>query len=72
MSIASNDLFNKEKQRLFSEINKYLLQVEALAVVATFIDTEAVNSDTLNHYLWTISDLLQNIRMLYDYLKELS
>lgn len=56
------------REQLTSSISRCLCQAEALAIVATFIDTEAVGLDTINHYFWTLSGLIQETRWLYEHL----
>lgn len=75
MSIQSNALPNdiyllKEglsQQQLSAAINRCLCQAEALAVIATMADTEAVGLDTINNYLWTLSDIVQEAKWLHGY-----
>ena len=55
-------------QQLSAAINRCLCQAEALAVIATIADAETVGLDTINHYLWALSDLIQEARWLYDHL----
>lgn len=76
MNIQSNVLPNdiyllKEglsKQQLSSAISRCLCQSEALAIIATIIDIEAVDHDIINNYLWTLSDMTQETKWLYEYL----
>ena len=56
------------QQQLSAAINRCLCQAEALAVMATIADAETVGLDTINHYLWTLSDLIQEARWLHSHL----
>lgn len=76
MSIQShvlpNDIYflkaGLSKQQLSAAINRCLCQAEALAVIATIADAETVGVDTMHHYLWALSDIVQEARWLYGYL----
>lgn len=78
MNIQSNILFGdiyllKEgltQNQLFSAINRCLCQAEALAVIATIVDIEAVGFEVINNYLWTLSDVIQETKKLYGYLMD--
>ena len=52
-------------QQLSAAINRCLCQAEALAVIATIVDAETVGLDTVNNYLWALSDMIQEARWLY-------
>lgn len=75
MSIQSNALPNdiyllKEglsQQQLSAAINRCLCQAEALAVIATMADAEAVGLDVINNCLWTLSDIVQEAKWLHGY-----
>jgi hypothetical protein len=56
-------------QQLSSAVNRCLCQAEALAVIATIADTETVGLDTINNYLWALSDTIQEARWLYGHLR---
>ena len=70
-NISPNNIyFLKEKishQQLSSAINRCLCQAEALAVIATIADAETVGVDTINNYLWALSDMIQETRWLYEH-----
>lgn len=76
MNIPSNVLPNdiyllKEgfsQQQLSSAIHRCLCQAEALAIIATITDAEAVGSDAINNYLWTLSDIVREAKWLYEHL----
>lgn len=71
-SASLNDIYvlktGLSHQQLSSSINRCLCQAEALSVVAALIDAEAVGLDTINNYLWTLSDIIQEARWLYGHL----
>lgn len=52
-------------QQISTALNRCLCQAEALAVIATINDSETVGIDTMNHYLWILSDVVQEARWLY-------
>ena len=54
------------QQQLSSAINRCLCQAEALAIIATITDAEAVGLDTINNYLWTLSDIVQEAKWLHE------
>ncbi len=54
-------------QQLSSAINRCLCQAEALAIIATIADAETVGVDTVNNYLWALSDMIQEVRWLYEH-----
>ena len=56
------------QQQLSAAINRCLCQAEALAIIATVIDTETVGTDTIDNYLWTLSDIVQEAKWLYGHL----
>ncbi len=76
MTIQSNVLPNDiyllkqglSQQQLSSAINRCLCQAEALTIVATIIDAEAVGNDVINNFLWTLSDIVQETKWLYEHL----
>lgn len=55
-------------QQISAAINRCLSQAEALAIIATIVDSETVGADTMNHYLWALSDMIQEARWLHGYL----
>lgn len=76
MNIQSNVLFNdiyhlKEElsqQQLSSAINRCFCQVEALAIMASIIDVEAIGNETVNNYLWALSDIVREAKWLFEHL----
>ncbi len=56
------------QQQLSAAINRCLCQAEALSVIATLADTETVGLDTINNYLWALSDMIQETRWLSNHL----
>lgn len=52
-------------QQLYDCINACLCKAEALATAAATTDFEAYSDDTINNYLWTLSDLIREARWLY-------
>lgn len=71
--LPNNIYFLKEglsHQQLSAAISRCLCQAEALAVIATIADAETVGLDTMNHYLWALSDMIQEARWLYGYLAD--
>jgi hypothetical protein len=72
-SFANDIYFLKEglnDQQLSSAINRCLCQAEALAMIAAIIDVEAVGSDIINNYLWMLSDIVREARVLHGYLAD--
>lgn len=71
-SVLPNDIYilktGLSQQQLSSAINRCLCQAEALAVIATIADAEAVGMDIINNYLWTLSDVVQEAKWLYGHL----
>lgn len=71
-NVSPNDIYllktGLSQQQLSSSVSRCLCQAEALAVIATFMDVEAVGLDTINNYLWTLSDIIQETRWLYEHL----
>lgn len=53
-------------QQLYDTISACLCKAEALATTAAATDFEAYSADTINHYLWAISDIIREARWLYD------
>ncbi|MCD6040111.1 MAG: hypothetical protein K0S27_1511 [Gammaproteobacteria bacterium] len=54
-------------QQLSAAINRCLCQAEALTVIATLADAEAIiKLDTMNNYLWALSDIVQETQYLYE------
>jgi hypothetical protein len=47
-------------------IGMYLSKAQAMAVIATLIDVEGVKADVMESYLWTLSDILQEVKWLHD------
>ena len=72
--VLPNDIYllktGLSKQQLSAAINHCLCQAEALAVIATIIDAETIGLDTMNNYLWALSDMIQEARWLYGYLSD--
>ncbi len=68
--ISSNNIYilkdGLNQQELWSAINRCLCQAEALSIIATIIDAETIGVDTLNDYLWTLSDIVRETRCLYE------
>jgi len=71
-SVLPNDIYilktGLSQQQLSSVINRCLCQAEALAVIATIADAEAVGMDIINNYLRTLSDVVQEAKWLYGHL----
>ncbi len=71
-SASSNNIYllkeGLSQQELSAALNRCLCQAEALAIIATIIDTDAVGVDAVNNYLWTLSDIVQEAKWLYGYL----
>jgi hypothetical protein len=70
--VLPNDIYILKEglthQQLSAAINRCLYQAEALAVIATLADAEAIKLDTMNNYLWALSDIVQEARCLYEHL----
>jgi|GEM_PF-2446299 len=71
-SSSPNDIYllktGLSQQQLTSSITRCLCQAEALAVIATLADVEAVGLDTINNYLWTLTGIIQETQWLYGHL----
>jgi len=71
-NVLPNDIYllkeGLSQQQLSAAINRCLCQAEALAVIATIADAEAVGMDTINNYLWTLSDIVQEAKWLHAHL----
>jgi hypothetical protein len=61
-------LFNPEikPSQLSSAINASLSKAEALALTAATMDFDGYDPDTINNYMWTLSDLIREIKWLYE------
>jgi hypothetical protein len=55
-------------QQISAAVNRCLCQAEALAVIATIADVETVGIDTMNNYLWALSDMIQEACWLHAYM----
>jgi hypothetical protein len=60
-------LFNPElnPQQIFQAIAVCLSKAEALAITAATTDFEAYEPDTINNYMWTLSDIIREAKWLY-------
>lgn len=73
MMLATNQIFNGiyllnpeiSTQTLTDAIKARLCKAEALALLAASSDLELYKTDTINNYLWTLSDLLIEVNALY-------
>jgi hypothetical protein len=73
MKILSNQtpsgvyLLNPElnSQQLYDTINSCLSKAEALAITAATVDFESYEPDTINNYLWALSDIIREAKWLY-------
>jgi hypothetical protein len=52
--------------QLSSAISASLSKAEALALTAATIDFDGYDPDTINNYMWTLSDLIREIKWLYE------
>ncbi len=58
------------QQQISAAVNRCLCQAEALAVIATIADVEAVGIDIMNNYLWALSGMIQEARWLHAYMTD--
>lgn len=57
---------SKSDQQFYKNaIQSKLDKAEALSVVATLVDFNAVNDKILENYLWTLSEMIQEAKSLY-------
>jgi hypothetical protein len=61
-------LFNPdiEASQLSSAISASLSKAEALALTAATMDFDGYDPDTINNYMWALSDLIREIKWLYE------
>lgn len=59
-------LFNPEisQQQIFDAMSACLCKAEALASTAAAIDFEIYTPETINNYLWALSDTLREAKLL--------
>lgn len=56
------------REQIVASFSRCLGQAEALANIISIVDTEAVDVDTVNYYLWALSNMIQEARWLSGYL----
>lgn len=57
---------NVDPQQLFNAVNACLCKTEALALTAATTDFESYDSDTINNYMWALSDIIRETKCLYE------
>ncbi len=61
-------LFNTQtnSQQLFDAVSACLCKATALTAIAATINLEDYTPDTVNNYLWALSDIVQEGKTLYE------
>lgn len=60
---------NVNPQQLFNAVNACLCKAEALALTAATTDFESYNPDTINNYLWALTDIIHEAKYLHNAMK---